>query len=261
MRTSALRFLIVCLLVSMPACGERTLPNEPGGSASYDGTWEFVEGHGPEGEVRTVGGYRITLTINGRDAGGTAACNSYGGSVDIEGSSFRFGGGGMTEMGCRQDVMESETAYIAALHAVDSIARDGDRLTLTGKDAELRFAIVPPAPTAELIDTTWNLESLIYGTGGDGIASSAEPATLLLKSDGTLTGTTGCRDLSGEWQEDGDEIAFTTFGAEGNCPKELRDQDGHVVQVLGDGFVPTIENDRLTVISQGDLGLQYRAAK
>jgi heat shock protein HslJ len=261
MRNFAARLIVVSVLISISACGERTIPTEPGGAESYDGTWELVEGQGPEGEVTIVTGYRITLTINGQDAGGTAACNSYGGNADIEGTSFRFGGGGMTDMGCEPDVMEAEAAYISALQAADSIARDGDRLTLTGTDTELRFEIEPPLPTAELTDTIWKLESLIYGTGADGTAASAEPAELLIKSDGTLTGTTGCRDLYGEWQEDGDEITFTTFGAEGNCPKELRDQDGHVVQVLGDGFVPTIEEDRLTVISQGNLGLQYRAAK
>jgi heat shock protein HslJ len=45
-----------------------------------------------------VPGYRITLVIGGAGAQGTAACNLYGGGVDIDGGSFSFRGGGMTEM-------------------------------------------------------------------------------------------------------------------------------------------------------------------
>ena len=264
MRNVTLR-LLGTLLVAAVACGESAVPrpgsSDPGGSAaSYDGTWRLVEGRGPEGEVPIVQGYRITLSIEGRNINGTAACNGYGGEASIDGSSFSLGSVSITEMACRPDVMDSEAAYTAALPTVDEIARDGDTLTLTGKNTELRFEIVPPIPTADLVDTQWELESLIYGAGNDGVVGSAAPARLLLKSDGTIRGTTGCRDLYGEWIEDGDEIAFTTFGARGNCPEELREQDGHVVTVLGDGFTPEIEGDRLTIVDRGGLGLEYRAS-
>lgn len=76
-----------------------------------------------------------------------------------------------------------------------------------------------------------------------------------------MTGSTGCRELHGEWIEDGDEVLFATFGAEGNCPEELREQDGHVVGVLGDGFTVKIDGDQLTIFSRGGLGLAYRASK
>lgn len=260
------RLFAAWLLVAMVACGERTLLTQPGGPAdprespkSYDGTWRLVEGRGPAGDVSIVGDYRITLNIEGEIIGGTAACNAYHGEATIQGASFEMRGGSMTEMACRPDVMESESTYMTALQAADTISRRGDILSLVGDDTKLRFEIVPPIPTAELTDTTWKLESLIYGTGDDGTATAAEPADLLLKSDGTISGTTGCRELYGEWREDGDEIAFTTFGAEGKCTEELREQDSHVVGVLGDGFVPTIKGDRLTVVGRGGLGLEYRA--
>jgi heat shock protein HslJ len=262
MRNVARRLLFVSLIVSLAACGQRTLPAEPGGpSSSYDGTWILVEGHGPQGDVPIVGGYRITLTIDGESISGTAACNSYDGEAAIDDTSFELSGAGMTEMGCKPNVTESQDRYMTALLAADKVALNGDTLTVSGKDTELLFEVLPPIPTAELIDTNWELETLLYGTGPEGMAASARPANLLLKSDGTLKGTTGCRDLYGDWKQDGDEIAFTTFGAEGNCPKELRDQDGLVVTVLGDGFTASIEEDRLTAIGQGDQGLVYRKSK
>lgn len=264
----AVRSIIVSLLLAAVACGGRDPATQPdgsggrdGSSTSYDGTWELVEGRGTQGEVPIVDDYRITLTIEGGSVGGTSGCNSYFGDASIDGSSFELSGVGMTEIGCSRDVMESEDAYVAALQAAEKISRSGDNLTLTGTDTELRFEIEPPVPTADLIDTPWALESLIYGTGNDGAVGSAEPAELLLKSDGTISGTTGCRELYGEWTENGDEILFTRFGVEGNCSDEIREQHDHVIGVLGDGFAPTIEGDRLTLIDRGGLGLVYRTSK
>lgn len=43
------------------------------------------------------------------------------------------------------------------------------------------------------------------------------------------------------------------------CPAALGQQDSHVVSVIGDGFVPTIEGDLLTLIDPGGVGLVYGA--
>ena len=250
------------VLSALAACGEpapRAI--EPGPpSTSFRGTWQLVDGHGPEGDVRVINGFRITLDLRDENASGTAACNWYGGGVVIRSGSFALRGGSVTEMACRADVMESESAYLAALRAADAISRKDDTLILTGDETELRFVLLPPIPTAELIDTRWELETLIYGPSNDSVASSAAPAHLVLKSDGTVAGSTGCRELHGKWTEAGDEIAFTTFGGDGKCSEELREQDDHVVGVLGDGFTVEIEGDQLKVFSRGGLGLAYRAA-
>jgi heat shock protein HslJ len=149
---------------------------------------------------------------------------------------------------------------VSALLDVTSIARQDDRLTLTGPGSELHFELLPLVPTAELTDTLWELESLIEGSGPDGVGSSAFPAGLTLSSDGSVTGSTGCRRLEGKWVENGDEILFTELSAEGNCQDELERQDEHVVTVLGDGFTAEIDGRTLTLFSAGELGLVYRAA-
>ena len=219
-----------------------------------------MEGGGPEGEVRLVDGYRITLTVNGGEVGGTSACNTYGGPLDSDDDSFAVKGGlSMTEMGCNPKVMEAEASYLAALGDVDSASRDGDTLTLTGPDTELLFEFQPPAPVAQLTDTDWHLESLLEGTGNEASGMSASPAQLMLKSDGTLSGSTGCRSFEGEWVRRGDEILFTRLASEGQCPPELQQQDGHVLGVLGDGFTADVEAQSLTVFSRAELGLQYSA--
>ena len=45
------------------------------------------------------------------------------------------------------------------------------------------------------------------------------------------------------------------------CPAELANQDSHVVSVIGDGFVPSIDGEMLTLVDPGGVGLVYRAAE
>lgn len=109
------------------------------------------------------------------------------------------------------------------------------------------------------MDTTWTLETLVDGDVA--MAPMGEPATLELRADGTFSGSTGCRPFDGQWVERGEQLLATTFAmGDVACPAELSDQDGHVVTVIGDGFVPTIDGDRLTLTDAGGLGLVYRAA-
>jgi heat shock protein HslJ len=115
-----------------------------------------------------------------------------------------------------------------------------------------------PVPEAALLETVWVLDQLIDGETTATVGG--EQATLLLRSDGTFTGSTGCRELTGTFVIRGDEILATRMSADGRCPADLADQDGHVVGVLGDGFTVAIEGDRLTVTAMGNLGLSYAAA-
>ena len=167
---------------------------------------------------------------------------------------------GMTAMGCEQDVLTSESAFTDGLARVDAIDREEGALVLTGPGVELRFEALPPPPTAELVDTAWVLDTLFVGD----VASSpeGEPAMLELRSDGTFSGSTGCRTFSGQWLEQGEQIIAPTFGmAQTECPEALLQQDSHVVAVIGDGFVPTVEGDLLTLTDPGGVGLVYRAAE
>lgn len=119
----------------------------------------------------------------------------------------------------------------------------------------MTFARVQPVPAAALLDTSWRLDTLVIG---DTATSARGDATLLLGTDGTVSGSTGCRVFSGEHIIDADTVLFTTFSMTGECPGELADQDGLVVNVLGDGFTTAIDGDRLTLSSRGGEGLVYR---
>ena len=259
---------MIFLLVALAAVACGTEAGAPGAGrrgidpAAYEGTWRLTSGKSPARPIPLVKGYDITLTISDGGMLGRSACNTYGGELTIRGSRIEFGEGGHTDMDCDDPVLESEEAYFDAFWDARSISlsRDGQRLSLAGDGIELVYEPVPPPPTKELVDTTWVLESLVEGRRAAATVTSAEPAELLVAGDGTFTGSTGCRRLTGEWSESGDEIDFHTMAADGNCPNDLRTQDSYVVGVLGDGFTAAIDGDLLTINdARGDLGLIYRA--
>jgi heat shock protein HslJ len=253
----SVRLFAVCSVFAfvLAACGEG-LPVRAEVAAA--GSWQLDSGTVRDKPVPLVVGYRITLTIEGDSATGRAACNRYGGTIRIDRDSLSLGEIGATEMGCQPAVMSSEQAYFSALRLVDTVTRDGAALVLSGAETVLRFSPLPPVPEAALLGAAWLLENIIDGDTSAPV--SGEQATLELRADGTLSGSTGCRQLTGSYVVEGDEILATELAAEGRCPKDLADQDAHVVTVLGDGFTVAIEGDQLTLMSMGNLGLVYRSS-
>lgn len=278
-----IRLLLSAIAVLLLAsCGGADSTPSVGGSdgAPSDpaGSWVLL---GSQPTIDVPDDARVTLEVaadgDAWEVGGTAACNSYGGTVATDGNTWRGQGYAATEMACDEPRMAAEQAYLDALDAVDTWTRpSADELVLTGADVELRFESLPAVPTAELTATTWVLESLVTGTGADAAVSSLAPgadeATLRLEPDGTVEASTGCRTFSGEWTETGDEILLTTFGvrddspnvaADGTttCDEAVVEQEDHVLSVLGDGFRAEIDEQRLTLVSRDGLGLAYRAAE
>ena len=250
----ALAILIASCGTPSPSDGAADTTQPP--SEAPDGSWVFTEGTAGGAAVPLVDGYRITLNINGTQIGGTAACNSYGGTNRGDSSAFAIDELAHTEMACEPAVMASETAFLNGLRGVTSLIRAGDRLELSGDGVSFSFELNPPIPTADLLDTVWILDTLVDGEAASSVAG--EPATLELRADGTLRGSTGCRSLSGVYVLTGDEVLFTEFSADGECSPDLQSQDDHVVSVLGDGFTVQIDGARLTVTSAGSAGLVYR---
>ncbi len=230
---------------------------EGGHDSLVDSSWTLVSGSGPDGDVPIVDGWPITLTFDESTLGGTAACNGYGGSYSIDGETITLDEVGHNDMGCEPAVSESQNIFFAALLDVNRVTVTDGNLILSGTSTELTFAVEAPVPVADLVDQLWLLDTLIQGEAASTV--SGDPATLLLSGDGTITGGTGCRSLSGEYVISGASVQFTTFGASGDCPRDLQTQDGAVVGVLGDGFTVEVDGQRLLVMSAGNEGLGYRA--
>lgn len=233
-------------------------PDDPtiDGSTELVGTaWQLVRGTGPDGAIPLVDGWPITLTFDEDTFGGTAACNGYGGSYTFDGSAITLSELGWTDMGCDGSVMASQNVFLESLVLVGSAEQADDQLLLTGGGVELTFAPETPVPTAELVGTTWLLDTLVEGEAASTV--QGDPATLLLDAEGNVSGGTGCRSFTGTYIINGGSVLFPDFGMQGECPAQLTAQDGLVVNVLGDGFTVQIDGDRLTLFSVGNEGLSY----
>jgi heat shock protein HslJ len=230
-----------------------------GGGGDLDGAWQLVDGMHAGEAIPLVEDRPITMTIEGTQLGGTSGCNQYGGSFELDGSAISISALSMTEMACDEPIMAAEAAYLAALGAVDTVARADDQLTLSGPDADLRFEPVPPVPNAQLIGTSWSLDSLIVG---DAVSSvMGEPATLELTDDGSIIGSTGCRGFGGQYTISDDTVEVGELVVDLRaCDGGLAEQDEHVLRVLEGGFSVTIDGNRLTLMSEAD-GLGYVAAE
>lgn len=248
-------FGLLALLIA--ACGADE--GEGADDIGVIGEWEMVEGTIDGDPFPLVDGWRITMNV-GADGriGGTAACNGYGGTYVADGEDLIISDVSMTMMACEPPVQDAESAFVAAIGQPLTYQRAGDRLTLTGGQAEMVFTAVEPVPTAELIGTEWTLDTLIQGESASSVLG--DPATLLLTEDGRVVGSTGCRELAGEYIINADTVRFTSFQAFGECTDELRSQDNLVVTVLGDGFTVAVEANRLTIEASGGEGLSYTVA-
>jgi heat shock protein HslJ len=235
-----------------------------GGDAAIDGPWRAISGVTDGEAVELIDGRDVTMTIGEGTIGGTAACNSYGGDVAIGADgSFVVGEMSWTEMGCEPELMAVEQAFLAALGATTTFSLVDDTLTLDGAGDEWVFERLLPVEPAAIVGTTWVLDTVIEGDAASN-SPMMELATLTLHEDGTLTGSTSCRQLTGEWAVTGERVQFTTFAAiddptAGVCATESQQLDGVIVTVLGDGFTPTVDGNRLTVMAQGGMGLSYTA--
>ncbi len=125
--------------LALSACAE---PSEQASADPTESAWVLESGTLDGEAIPVVETHPITLVFDEGDAGGTSACNSYFGSYTISGAEIGFSGLGSTMMACEPvEVMDSESAYLAALELVDGFSATEDSLTLTGEGVELVFAI------------------------------------------------------------------------------------------------------------------------
>lgn len=108
-------------------------PSTEGETAVLENSkWTLTLFGAPDAETPVVAGSTITLVFDtDGQAGGSAGCNTYGGSYEVQGDQLRFGELISTLMACvDQGVMEQEMAYLAALQSADRFAIDGDMLRI-----------------------------------------------------------------------------------------------------------------------------------
>lgn len=266
MKTRQVLPIMMAMAIGLAACGTDDVDTANSVDASStsalvsstgdpSGAWVLVSG-----PSNPIPGWDVTIEIDNDRISGTAACNGYGGTVEVGDGTIAVSELNWTEMGCQRDVQQLEQTFLTSLGAVSAYSVSDGHFEITTPEGVWRFDRLAPVPTADLVGTTWVLDGYI---DGDSVSNETgmDDAFIELSDDGTVVGSTNCRGLSGTWIETASEIVFTEFSADGECPSDAAsDLDGRIITVLGDGFRAEIDGDRLTLTSQGDEGLTFRSA-
>lgn len=221
------------------------VPVEPGGTATppvpfdpdlANTEWRLIslDGEPPLPETN------LTLDIGVDVFGGYAGCNFYG--VEVlraeQGELQLKDEIASTAQLCNEPegIMDQESEYLALLGDAAAYRIEGDRLELRnsgGKDI-LVFESRPQADLdpADLVGTQWQLVEL-----GDLPLLEGEPITLEFTAPGEVAGYAGCRNYTGTYLAEGDDIRFTSLSMlETECPlgEAYLLQEGAYTTALGD---------------------------
>jgi heat shock protein HslJ len=227
---------------------------------SLEGSWQLVSGSIDGEQIPVNPEHPITFTIEGDRVTGVAACNSYGGTFDLSGSTITISDLAMTEMACfPEELMQAEAMYGEAMTRVDTVALD-QQLTLSDDGVELVFDPVAPPEAADLTNTVWVLDGLIQG---DAVSTPIldTRATVEFFTDGSMLGDTGCRPFSARYTVSGDQVTVEGgLASDGHeCEPPMAEQDALVTSVLSNGFRVEIQGERLTTWGDDDLALTFVA--
>jgi len=102
-------------------------------------SWVLVDGDGPTGPVVVTNEVVVTLNFDADSLNGDSGCNRYMGSYSRDRGSLTIGAVAGTRKACVGQAMPTETAYLAAITEVDTIAATDNELLLSGPQSKLRF--------------------------------------------------------------------------------------------------------------------------
>lgn len=95
-------------------------------------------------QVPVVEGSTVTLEFaESGQVGGSGGCNSFGGAVEVDGSTIKITDVVSTLMACADDqVMAQESQFFAALQSATSFELSGDRLTIFYDNGQSQLTFV-----------------------------------------------------------------------------------------------------------------------
>lgn len=169
----------------------------------------------------------ISLTFADGEVKGSAGCNRYFSTYQIDGQSLTLGDIASTMMICSDDIVSQEQGYLADLSQAASFQVKEDTLNLYDAAATpiLRFNATPVSATADetrqLIGPVWRWIETDMASGETVTAPSADSYTIRFYKNGTVTAHTECIDASGAFQAEQGALAISLdIPAENDCGED-----------------------------------------
>ncbi len=201
----------------------------------------------------------VTLEFADGQAGGRAACNSYGGAYQAgDDGSLSFEMFAVTEMACDEPLMALESAYLAALGQVTGFGVEGN-LALTGGDVALKFGVVVPPEPLPLVGTTWTLTTIASGDAVSSTIAGTEVTAVFDDTESSVSGSAGCNRYAGTYANGGGTLAFSALAiTKMMCAEDVMAQESGFLASMEQVAASAIEGTQLSLFdSAGALLLAF----
>ena len=206
-------------------------------------------------------GTRIRIGFEDGQVSANAGCNTMGGAYRLDGNTLVFEGGGMTEMGCDEELHAQDEWLMTFLGSRPTLARSGTDLTLSADRTVLTLIDSEVAePDLPLTGPTWTVETIITGDAASSVPNGAV-ATMTFGDDGHVEVNTGCNEGGGRFEVSGDTLRFVDVAiTEMACEGPGGELEAAVLPVLSaEGLEWTVDAGSLTLMA-GDRGLVLRGS-
>jgi heat shock protein HslJ len=239
-------------VMSLAGCGDEAAMTAAGDEDPLaTTTWTLVSYLDDAGDLRAAIESAPSTLAFGDDGfvTGNTGCNSFRGSYELVGDRLSVASTVTTRAACvPPEASRQERAVLSGLAAtIRYVVGEGELALLDGRGG--RLLVYAPAST-DLADTRWGAVGINDGTA---VVSSAatEAVEVEFRSDLSLGGTTGCRDLAGSYrldQEDGSrlEIRPDTTGT-GTCSPEQTEVEADLLAALTAATTYRISGNKLSL--------------
>jgi heat shock protein HslJ len=206
---------------------------------------------------------QIDIALDGSQAHGRAACNSYGGGYEADpgAGTLSFSELASTQMACDPPLMDLEQAYLAALGDVTGYQITGDQtgLVLTGGTAALTFTPEAPMQALPLEGTAWTLTTIATPDSQAVSSTIAGTKVTALFDNGAVSGSGGCNTYHGTYETSGSSLTFGPVSSTMKmCEQDVSTQEQQYVSALDATAAFAIDGDQLTLSDDaGQMLLQF----
>jgi heat shock protein HslJ len=217
-------------------------------SAIPGGEWS-LESYGPaSAPVTTPEGVKATLVIQADGSvGGSSACNSFFGTLTLDGEKASFTGLGRTLMACDAERMSLEDAYLAALESAHSMALRDGRLLISYGSADEQLAFAPVAISA-YAGPEWSLQTIIAGDAASSVLAGTTITLTYTPGDAELAGSAGCNRYAAQVSGAGGGFRVEGIGAtKMACSAEIMTQEMAYLSALPAARSVSVDDGRLTL--------------
>lgn len=235
-----------------------------GERASLEGTpWALESYQNADGEiVGALPDSGARAEFENGEVSGTSGCNRFFGAYEVDGDLISIGSLGSTLMACPEPLMDQEFGFMTSLQSAATYEMSGDTLTISNNDGEVVVTFVESKPLS-LTATSWIANGVNNGRGGVQSIVIGNEITAVFGGDGSLSGSTGCNNYSGNYEVDGEEMSIGPLAVtERFCeaPEGTMDQETEYLAALQTVANWSIDGDVLDLrTSEGSRAASYDA--